>query len=67
MEEHVRAIDDRLWTVRKVSEFLQLQPFTVRSMVRRRRLPAIAEGQRFIRFVPSKIMEWVDEHKRESR
>jgi excisionase family DNA binding protein len=36
---------DPLWTVEEVAAFLQLQPETIRSMARRRELPALKIGK----------------------
>ena len=68
MDENLKEKTEKLWTVQDVSEFLQLKPFTVRAMVRERRLPAITEGKRLIRFDPNEIKKsWVDQHRRRVR
>lgn len=46
-----RASDEPLWTVEEAATYLKLKPDTVRSMARRRELPAIKVG-RVWRFRP---------------
>lgn len=39
------SLDDPLWTVEDVADYLQLQPETIRSMARRGELPALKLGK----------------------
>ena len=47
-------------TIEQVAQVLQLQPETVRTMAREKRIPAIKIG-RVWRFKASKIAKWVDQ------
>ena len=56
-----------VWDVRDVSAFLGLKPYTIRSWVRRRKIPAHVLSERTIRFVPRSVVSWFMRHKRKLR
>ena len=52
---------ESLMTLQQASEFLQIDPDTLRALTRRGRVPAMKIGRQW-RFDPELLREWVREH-----
>ena len=48
-----------LWTVADAAQYLQWNPQYVRRLCRARRIPSIRLGRQW-RFVPQRLMQWVE-------
>jgi excisionase family DNA binding protein len=53
---------DILWTVDEVAHFLRLEPNTIRSMSREKKLPAIKLG-RVWRYQKDQIQTWLEQNR----
>lgn len=51
-------MNDSLWTVERVAEFLAFKPSTVRQMAREQRIPSYRIGNKW-RFDPQQIGQWL--------
>ena len=57
-EGTARLIDNQLWSVNRLAEYLDVPPATIRDWRHKRKIPYCKVG-RHIRFVPSDIEEWL--------
>ena len=55
-------LDDCLWTVRDVAEFLKIHPKTIYDWASRGELPCFRIGNR-LRFSPTELTRWVSARK----
>ncbi|MBF7737460.1 helix-turn-helix transcriptional regulator [Rhodococcus erythropolis] len=53
-------MDDRLWTVAKVAEFLEISEWSVNRLARERKLRCVLLGGRSRRFRHADVMEFVE-------
>lgn len=51
-----------MMTVEQLSEKLQLSPYTIYNMVRKRQIPYIKLGYRILRFDPIEVEKYIHKH-----
>jgi len=52
-------MEQTLWTVDHVAQFLALKPNTIRQMARQRRIPCYQVGGKW-RFDPRQVQQWLE-------
>ncbi len=58
------ADERNLMTVEQVAEELRVKPHYVYALARRGDIPAVRLSERKLRFRPSTIRRWIEEHER---
>lgn len=59
-EQSAQLIDNQLWSVSRLAEYLDVPVATVRDWVYKRLIPFVKAG-RHVRFEPSDVQRWLSE------